>query len=241
MIDISKFDFSLLPPALLGRLSFAHAPPKNPPLESGRNHLGIAAERDAVLYVPSGLDPGVELPLLVMFHGANGSAEGMLPWFEEHAERERFLVLALQSLFPTWDLVMGGNGPDLERLERALGKVATHYLLDPKRFAFAGFSDGGSYALSVGLANGRLVSHVIAFSAGFINLYLPQGVPSVLIAHGNQDEQLPAESHGRAHAARLKADGYRVEYIEFDGRHKMEPEVVSRAVEFLIGPKASIS
>ncbi len=236
MINLSSIDYSQLPPALLGRLSFAHTPPENPPLMPGRNQLGIAAERDAVLYVPSGIDPAVALPLLVMLHGANGNAESVLPWLEEHAERERFLLLAPQSLFFTWDLVMGGNGPDLERLECALAKVASHFFLDLKQFALAGFSDGGSYALSIGLTNGALVSHVIAFSAGFINLYLPQGAPKVLLAHGKQDEQLPVELHGRVHAARLKADGYQLEYIEFDGKHQLQPKVVAHAVEFLLKP-----
>jgi len=237
MIDLSKFDMSLLPPALLGKLTFAHASPNKPQLLPGRNLLGIADVRDALLFVPSGLPVDAELPLLVMFHGANGSAEGVLPLLEAHAEREKFLLLAPQSIFPTWDLVMGGNGPDLERLERALAIVASHFRLDPKRFAFAGFSDGGSYALSIGLSNGRLVSHVIAFSAGFMNLYLPQDWPSVLVVHGNADDQLPAERHGRVHAAKLKADGYRVEYLEFDGGHSMPPQVVAEAVKFFIASK----
>ena len=234
MIDLSKFDMSLLPPALLGRLTFVHTSTDKPPLPPGRNLLGLANERDAVLFVPSDLPMGVDLPLLVMFHGANGSAEGVLPLLEAHAEREKFLLLAPQSIFPTWDLVMGGNGPDLERLERALASVASHFRLDLKHLAFAGFSDGGSYALSIGLTNGRLVSHVIAFSAGFMNLYLPQGWPSVLIVHGNADDQLPAEKHGHAHAAKLKADGYRVEYLEFDGGHSMPPQVVTEALKFFI-------
>jgi len=234
MIDLSKFDMSLLPPALLGRLSFAHVSPDKPPMPPGRNLLGIADERDSLLFVPSGLPADAELPLLVMFHGANGSAEGVLTLLEAHAEQEKFLLLAPQSVFSTWDLAMGGNGPDLERLERALATVASHFQLDPKRLAFAGFSDGGSYALSIGLSNGSLVSHVIAFSAGFMNLYLPQGRPSVLVVHGNADEQLPAWKHGQAHAAKLKADGYRVEYLEFDGGHSMPPQVVETAVKFFI-------
>jgi phospholipase/carboxylesterase len=236
MIDLSKFDLSMLPPALLGRLSFSRALPHKPPLSAGRNLLGIAEKRDAVLFVPDGLTQDADVPLLVMFHGANGSAEGVLPFFEEHAQRERFLLLAPQSIFPTWDLAMGGNGPDLERLERALTEVTARYSLDSKRIAFAGFSDGGSYALSIGLTNGSLVTHVIAFSAGFMNLYLPQGSPSVLVVHGDADAQLPAETHGREHAAKLKTDGYRVIYREFDGGHEMPPEVVAQAVAYFITP-----
>jgi phospholipase/carboxylesterase len=58
------------------------------------------------------------------------------------------LLLLPQSQFPTWDLVIGGNGPDLERLDKALAEVASRFAIDPAHLAFAGFSDGGSYALS---------------------------------------------------------------------------------------------
>ena len=39
-------------------------------------------------------------------------------------------------------------------------------LIDPSRIAMAGFSDGASYSLSVGLANGDLFSAVFGFSPG---------------------------------------------------------------------------
>jgi len=107
-------------PSLLGRLSFTPADAVKDPLPPGRNRLGIAGERDAILYVPTSLEPQEAVPLFVMFHGAGGFPEKVLPYIEEHAERDRFLVLAPHSLYPTWDIVIGGSGPDLERLDRAL-------------------------------------------------------------------------------------------------------------------------
>jgi phospholipase/carboxylesterase len=229
MIDPSLFD-----PSLLGRLSFTHGAPFKQPLPPGRHPIGIAAERDAVLYVPAGLDPTAAVPLLVMFHGAGGSAEKVLPFLEAHAERNRFLLLAPQSMLPTWDIVIGGNGPDLERLDAALNQVASCFLLDRSRLAFAGFSDGGSYSLSIGLTNGAIVSHVIAFSAGFMSVFLPEGSPQVFITHGLMDEQLPIETSGRANASRLKASGYDVEYVEFNGNHSIQPSIVGLAVDFFV-------
>lgn len=234
MIDFSKMDFSLFPPSILGRLSFAHAVPGKPPLPPGRNLLGVAPERDSVLYVPSGLEPGAAVPLLVMFHGAGGSAEKVLPFLEEHAERNRFLLLVPQSTFPTWDLTIGGNGPDLERLNSALTEIASRYLLDRGRFGFAGFSDGASYSLSIGLTNGDIVSHVISFSGGYMNVYTPTGMPQVFIAHSPEDEQLPIDTSGRRHVAKLKAGGYDVEYVEFHGNHSIQPPVVKLAVDFFL-------
>jgi phospholipase/carboxylesterase len=225
---------AMFDPSLLGRLSFAHAEPTKGPLPPGRNRLGIAGERDAVLFVPTGLDEHAPVPLFVMFHGAGGFPEKVLPFIEEHAERDKFLILAPHSMYPTWDIVIGGSGPDLERLRQALFEVASHYRIDRDRLAFAGFSDGASYALSIGITNGDIVSHVIAFSGGFMSIFTQEGAPKVFIAHGLADEQLPIETSGRANAAKLKAAGYNVQYVEFNGLHAIQPVIVGMAVEFFL-------
>ncbi len=220
--------------SLLGRLSFTHAEPVNGRLPAGRHHLGIAAERDAVLFVPAGLDEHGPVPLFVMFHGAGGLPEKVLPFIEEHAERHKFLVLAPHSTYATWDIVIGGNGPDLERLQQALVAVTARYPVDRERLAFAGFSDGASYALSTGITNGDIASHVIAFSGGFMSIFTQEGAPKVFIAHGLVDEQLPIETSGRANAAKLQAAGYEVQYVEFNGLHVIEPVIVGLAAEFFL-------
>jgi phospholipase/carboxylesterase len=237
MIDPSLIDPSLFDPALLGRLSFRLSAPSQAPLPAGRHWLGIAAERDTMLYVPNGLDTSAAVPLLVMFHGAGGFPEKVLPFLEQHAEQRGFLLMLPHSMLPTWDIVIGGNGPDLERLNAALKKVSSHFRIDPNHFGFAGFSDGASYSLSTGLTNGDLVSHVIVFSGGFMSVFIQQGTPKVFIAHGLVDEQLPIETSGRAHAAKLKASGYDVEYVEFNGRHIIYPPIVELAMDFFLDEK----
>ncbi|SOZ61947.1 Putative esterase [Cupriavidus taiwanensis] len=223
----------MLDPSLFGRMSFAAAAPQAGPLPPGRHPLGVAEERDAVLFVPDRLASQAAVPLMVMFHGAGGFPEKVLPHLEAHAQRHKFLVLAPHSLYPTWDIVIGGNGPDLQRLHQALTAVTSRYRIDPQRLAFAGFSDGASYALSLGLTNGDIASHVIAFSGGFMSVFMQTGIPKVFVAHGLADEQLPIAS-GRAHAARLRAAGYDVEYVEFDGPHVIHAPVVERAIDFFL-------
>jgi phospholipase/carboxylesterase len=220
--------------SLMGRLSFQHATPTQPPLPPGRNHLGLADERDAILYVPATLEPNAPAPLLVMFHGAGGFPEKVLPFLEEHAEQHKFLLLAPHSTYATWDIVVGGNGPDLERLDQALSKVAAHFAIDRGRLGFAGFSDGASYALSTGVTNGDIATHVIAFSGGFMTVFMQEGTPQIFIAHGLVDEQLPIETSGRANAAKLTAAGYDVEYIEFNGKHVIQPAIVNMAIDFFL-------
>ncbi|MFJ2991391.1 alpha/beta hydrolase [Pandoraea sp. NPDC087047] len=203
-------------------------------LAPGRHSLGLSETRDAVLYVPDGLPTDQPVALFVMFHGAGGFPEKVLPFIEPHADQHRFLVLAPHSTFPTWDIVIGGNGPDLERLQVALRLVAARYRLDAGHVAFAGFSDGASYALSIGVTNGDIASHVIAFSGGFMSIFVQEGQPKIFIAHGLIDEQLPIATSGRQNANKLKAAGYDVQFVEFDGLHIIEPGVVARAIDFFL-------
>lgn len=224
----------MIDPHLAGRVNFAHRLPTKPPLPPGRHDLGLFAERDAVLCVPPRIDPRRPTPLVVLFHGGGGSAQKILPMLEGHAETRGFLLLAPQSQFPTWDIVIAGNGPDRERLETALAEVAARFLLDPARLAFAGHSDGGSYTLSLGLTNGDFVSHLIVSSAGFMSVHMQNGAPRVFISHGTRDEQIPIERSGRTHSRLLSQAGYDVTYVEYDGPHAYDPAVVARAVDFFL-------
>jgi predicted esterase len=233
-------ELNLMEGALLGRMAFRlPSAPTSAPLPAGRHALPYAEGREAVLVVPEGLDLNQPVPLLVMFHGAGGDANKVLPHWVRWARARRFLLLAPQSMFPTWDIVIGGHGPDLERLDAALQQVASHFRLDPGHLAFAGFSDGGSYALSVGLSNGDVASHVIALSAGFMNTFTRHGSPRVFMAHGRSDTQLPFETSARPHALKLLEEGVDLTLLPFEGDHVIVPAVVERAVGFFVGEETA--
>lgn len=221
-------------PHLMGRLDFVHRLPDKVPLPAGLNALRLFESRNPALYVPPGIDPRSPTALVVLFHGGGGSAAKILPMLQQHAQARGFLLLVPQSVFPTWDIVIGGNGPDRERLDAALAEVASRFRLDPARLVFAGHSDGGSYALSLGLTNGQFVTHVVASSAGFMSVHLQSGAPRVFISHGTEDEQIPIDRSGRFHSAKLKAAGYDVTYVEYDGPHAHQPTVVAQAVDFFL-------
>jgi len=126
------------------------------------------------------------------------------------------------------------NPVEPARLHQALMSVTSRYRLDRDHLAFAGFSDGASYALSIGITNGDIASHVIAFSGGFMSIFTQEGAPKVFIAHGLVDEQLPIATSGRANATRLKAAGYDVQYVEFNGLHAIQPVIVGMAIQFFL-------
>ena len=234
---IMQMDPSIFPPALLGRLTFKITSPTQSPLPPGQHYLGLSEERDTLLIVPEGLETNKPVPFFVMFHGSSGTAQKVLPFIEEYAHQHKFLMMLPQSTYYTWDLTIGGHGPDLDRLEKALNKVSSHFMIDPKHFAFAGFSDGGSYALSTGLTNGETVSHVIVFSGGFMNVYVKTGKPRVFITHSPEDEQLNIKTSALKHVKELKDSGYDVIFELFSGKHTIHPPIVKKAMDFFLQEK----
>ena len=232
--SLMAMDMSIFPSEMLGRLKFGISSPTKGPLPPGIHQLNQSEERDTALVVPEGLEPGKPVPLFVMFHGASGGSEKVKPFVIDYAHRHKFLLLLPQSTYQTWDLTIGGHGPDLERLELALESVSAHFAIDPAHFALAGFSDGGSYALSVGLTNGDIISHIIVFSGGFMNVYVKTGKPRIFITHSPEDEQLNIRKSALKHYNELKNEGYDAVFEVFSGKHVIHPPVVEKAMAFFL-------
>lgn len=204
--------------------------PKGKP-QIGLHPLGLTEKRDALLYVPPSYDEEDPPPLMVTLHGANSCAERALKPVIPHAEAEGLMLLAPPSRGRTWDVILGSFGPDVAFIERSLETVFDRYAIDRKRVAIEGFSDGASYSLSLGITNGDLFTHVIAFSPGFVAPGDPQGKPPIFVSHGTEDSILPIDATSRRLVPRLKDQGYDVNYIEFDGPHKPAGPVVIEALE----------
>ncbi|WP_211291285.1 alpha/beta hydrolase [Kineococcus xinjiangensis] len=199
----------------------------------GERALGVAPVRDALLLVPPGLPADGPVPLVVALHGAGGDAAGGLAPLRPLAEAHGLVLVAPDSRGATWDAVGGGFGVDVEVVDRALAEVFATVPVDPARVAVAGFSDGASYALGLGLANGDLFSAVVAFSPGFVPRGPRAGRPAVFVSHGVHDDVLPIDATSRRLVPPLREAGHEVAYEEFDGAHVVPPEVARAAVEWL--------
>lgn len=176
------------------------------------------------------------MPLVILLHGAGNSAQGILPVMRDIAARRQFLLLLPQSQGATWDVIKSVFGPDVQVLDRALGAVFMQYRIDPSRIAIAGFSDGATDALSLGLTNGDLVSDVIAFSPGFMAPSAFEGRPRVFISHGKRDNVLPIDRCSRPIVAKLRERHLSVDFREFEGGHVVPSEMAEAALSrFLAG------
>jgi len=205
------------------------------PTPSGLRGLGLSATRDGLLYVPAGYRDHRPAPLVLMLHGAGGVAHHGLNPLLAHADEAGLILLAPDSRGPTWDVIRRGYGPDITYIDRALAQTFARYAVDPTRIAIEGFSDGASYALSVGLTNGDLFTHVIAFSPGFMVPADHRGKPRVFISHGLHDEVLPIDRCSRHIVPQLEHAGYDLTYREFDGPHTVPPTIAQEALTWFQG------
>ena len=150
---------------------------------SGVHHLGLDGARDGLLYVPEGYRAGYPLPLALMLHGAGGNAHQGLALLRALADPTGMILLAVDSRGSTWDVIYHDYGPDVAFIDRALALTFDRYAIDPAHVAVGGFSDGASYALSLGIGNGSLFTHVLAFSPGFVMPLRREGSPRFYVAH----------------------------------------------------------
>ncbi len=199
---------------------------------SGQVKLGLESKRDAILQAPRS-ETQSTFPLLVLLHGAGQSAEDMFWYLGSAPEEAGVAVLAPNSRGQTWDALIDGFGADVEFLNRALERVFETVPVDATRIAVGGFSDGATYAISLGLINGDLFNHVVGFSPGFVVNGTPQGKPRFFISHGTRDHILPIDGCGRGIATDLKARGYEVTFREFNGDHEIPADVAREGLRWL--------
>jgi phospholipase/carboxylesterase len=215
-------------------------PPKEPPpvpAATGAQPLGLDSGRDGVIYLPPGLTGPA--PLLVLLHGATGSAAGITRRTEAFAlaDELKMVILAPDSRERTWDAIRGHFGPDVEFLDKALAKLFETVPIDKKRIGIGGFSDGASYAISLGLQNGDLFTHVAAFSPGFFVGNQRRGRPIFYISHGKRDEILPFDTTSLRIVPELENASYSVRFKAFDGPHTVPAAIAREAFEWIAGRK----
>jgi len=200
----------------------------------GLRPLGLRPERDALLYVPESSAKFEQAPLFISLHGATRSAERGIELFRSLADEHGFLLLAPASEDHSWDALEGDFGADVAFINQCMARIYEQRRVDPGRVAMAGFSDGATYALSLGLANGDLFNAVFGFSPGFVVPAERIGKPPVFISHGTIDPVLPIEQCSRVIVPQLERLGYRVTYREFEGKHTLPPEVAADALSWFM-------
>jgi phospholipase/carboxylesterase len=191
------------------------------------------------LYVPETCDGRRPFPLIVALHGGHGHGRDFLwTWLRDARSRE-VLLIGPTSRMRTWS-IMGGPDEDAEGLRQMIDFVASRYPVDRARVLLTGMSDGATYALLCGLADGMPFTHLAPACGALHPLLLAgggiaraRGRPIYLI-HGALDWMFPVNT------ARLARDvlagvGAQLVYREIeDLSHTYPREENARILDWLM-------
>jgi phospholipase/carboxylesterase len=220
-----------------GELSARPAPPPGATTGPGRHRLRAGAT--AILYVPESIPSGASAPFLLLLHGAGGKGDDMIRKFRAQADTRGIILLAPDSADATWDVALSmsgsdrsppGFGRDIRRIDTLLTEAFSRVNADPQRVAVAGFSDGASMALSIGVHNAALFPATLAFSAGGVVPDWSGPTGRVFFSHGVKDSVLPIGIARDSLAPRLSATGFVVTFVPFDGGHSLPEPVLEQAM-----------
>lgn len=237
-------------PALAAGPALDAQPPATPTANADTRSGVLSLAGGSYAYLPKAR-AAAPAPVLVALHGAGGQASQVLDSFREVADANGIVLLIPQSVKGTWDMiedlksrlgvemnVQPRYGKDLKALDAALADLFGKVAVDPARIGIMGFSDGATYALSVGTANPQLFKRVIAFSPG--PAFLGKSGPDqyVFISHGENDRVLPY-ANARGFASKLRVKKVPVEFERFDGGHEVPKAIKEKAMAFFRDPAAA--
>jgi len=170
------------------------------------------------LYVPEHWDGQAAMPLIVALHGGHGHGRDFLWTWLREARSRGMLLASPTSRGRTWS-IMGGEDEDAEPLREMVDSIADRYPVDRARVLLTGMSDGATYALLCGLAEGMPFTH-LAPACGVLHAALlangglarARGRP-VYLVHGALDWMFPVYTAQLARKA-LAASGASLVYRE---------------------------
>ena len=227
------------PRSSYGRLTSRRTAPTSS-ITPGSHTLGLpgANDRDGLLYIPAGYKADVPAPLLVMLHGGGGSGADWadVPALTALLDELGCVMLAPDSRNFTWDGAVATNfGVDVTFVDQALAETFRRCNVDAAAISIAGFSDGATESLGLGVMNGDLFSGVIAFSPGWFDVPTSRGTPRVFISHGTDDNIFDAGWTRTYIVPTLEGMSLDVEYVEFAGGHTLPAAILDQAMRSHVG------
>jgi predicted esterase len=231
-------------------------PAASPPAQAAAAQRGrlLALPDEAVGYVPA--SAGANPPLLVLLHGAGRGRLWMIERFRGEADKRGNVLLAPTSKGATWDEISVALAPwardsalemkmgrrfsssgDSRRVDAAIANFAKIVPFDRSRTVLAGFSDGATFALAMGMARSEKFAAVIAWSPGIaIETARPARGRPVFVSHGRRDPTLHFEVTSGDIVPLLESEGAKVSFMAFDGVHEV-PEAAKLAfLDAAFGP-----
>jgi predicted esterase len=248
--------------AMLAWLLLAAAVPPPPqtapaaPTQTAPQPRIIPLPNGAIAYIPASAGPNP--PLLILLHGADHRPGWMIERLAPDADKRGIVLLAPSSQGGTWDAVTRAKanpsrdsplvnanarrftgGRDANRVEAAIAALAQTIPVDRARTVLAGFSDGATYALALGMSRAHAFAAVIAWSPGIaLETPAPARGRRVFVSHGRQDPVLPYATDCAEILPNLRTEGAALTFLPFDGVHQIPEAAVEAFLDAAFGPVA---
>lgn len=154
-------------------------------------------ERTAIVYHPTTARPGA--PLVVVLHGANGTAADVKSWlgWDELAERDGFVVAYAEAMDKRWNAgfcCRRSDMPDVDDvgfLHELRAQLIAEDDVDPKTVFAVGASNGGMLAYAWACSELGDVLGIGVVSAALTTPCPSPPAISVVAVHGKDDEVVP--------------------------------------------------
>lgn len=172
-----------------------------PEATSGDSSVGllhVGANRDLrtrggySLYIPPASSGERARPLVVALHGGYSHGRDFIWTWLREARSRRFVLLAPTSEAMTWSI--GRIDLDGKALTQHLEEVCSRIPVDRSRILLTGMSDGGTFALALGLSGNSSFPSIAPVSCALPPVDTRQaGGKRVFWVHGAQDWIFPVE------------------------------------------------
>lgn len=225
------------------RIEWKDVEPIDEPSPTGEVRLEHGPS-SALLLTPDKIDPARRYPLFTVLHGAGRHDQMLAKGFLAEPNRRKAFFLIPRSVDQTWDLIAGGERDDLDFLEYAFDLIYRRYPIDPLQQCLLGYSDGASYALSVGLCNAEMFSALMVWAAGFLALDPPtaesfrtHGAPAVkpriYLEYGTHDQLFDFQTVALPMRDNLERVGFDVTFsVDEGGRHMPSGTFATEALDW---------
>ncbi len=209
----------------------------------------VAPANDAIEMTTAGASADAALPLLVGFHGRNGSPESLVPMLSRLHVPARVVLFRGEALgggrFTWWREASKSEGDDVTAtatVRRTDEMAASVRALMRSRSTrgrpvLFGRSQGGNLALAMALHDPQSVAAVFVMSSVVLPptfaLIAPRASssrPPIFAFHGDADDHVPIEL-ARQTAEKMRALGFTFDLTEYPGMaHVVEDPEVEKAM-----------
>jgi predicted esterase len=205
---------------------------------------------EAAVSRPPGHDAKKAAPLVVILHGRGGDAPDFLRSVPDWCASA--LVAALPAPVVTYDsgcpigrewVPNGAGGEERRRAEelaleyvaRGIEALKKKYAVDPASVTLLGVSQGAGVAMRVALRKPDLLTGLAVVMGATSGVdFSPLKGKRILVAHSREDETTPFAASEQM-VAEMQRAGLAPEFFVYPGGHKLVPELIKGAGEWLKG------